>query len=229
MIRQLILLLFLFSTATLSAENPSEVRSWTVSGYVRDAATGEELIGANVYVKKLSTGTIANQYGYYSLTLAPGHYEITYSYIGYGTVVNKLNLDSDTVLNVYLAENTKQLEEVVVSTRQKNHNITSVQTGSVELPIQAIRNIPAFMGEVDVIKAIQMLPGVQAAAEGSSGFTVRGGGTDQNLVLLDEATVYNASHLLGFFSVFNNDAIKDVTLYKGDIPASSGGRLSSLL
>ncbi len=213
----------------LSAAPPPDARSFSISGYVRDSASGEELIGANVYVKKLSTGTITNKYGFYSLTLTPGTYSLTYSYVGYKSVEKLIGLSSDTTLNVYLSENTEHLEEVVISSRGKNQNITSLETGTIKLPIQSIREIPAFMGEVDVIKAIQLLPGVQAASEGSSGFSVRGGGTDQNLILLDEATVYNASHFLGFFSVFNNDAIKDVTLYKGDIPASSGGRLASLL
>ncbi len=228
--KRIYLLTILFCLAlSLRAVEAAKAPSVTVSGYVRDAGTGEELIGANVFVKKLSSGSITNQYGYYSLTLAPGMYSLTYSYIGYTAMEKMIDLNADTILNIYLAENAEQLEEVEVSTRRKNHNITSLETGTIELPIQSIRKIPAFMGEVDVIKSIQMLPGVQAASEGTSSFSVRGGSTDQNLILLDEATVYNASHFLGFFSVFNNDAIKDVTLYKGDIPASSGGRLSSLL
>ncbi|MCK5135512.1 MAG: TonB-dependent receptor [Bacteroidales bacterium] len=200
-----------------------------VSGYVQDAATGEELIGANVTILEIGKGTITNTYGYYSLSLDPGSYTLVYSYIGYVAQRQSVNLDSDIVLNIELGESLQELEEVTITAEAGNANITRVETGSVQLPIQSIRKIPALLGEVDVIKAIQLLPGVQVTSEGSSGFSVRGGSHDQNLILLDEATIYNASHLMGFFSVFNNDAIKDVKLYKGDIPASSGGRLASLL
>ncbi len=201
----------------------------TLSGYVRDAGTGEELIGANVAIKESGAGTITNQYGFYSITLDPGFYTVVYSYIGYNTVSRPLNLSDETALNIELTEAAQEIEEVTVTAEAANSNITSLETGSTKLQIKAIRKIPALMGEVDVIKAIQLLPGVQVTSEGSSGFSVRGGSPDQNLILLDEATVYNASHLLGFFSIFNNDAIKDVKLYKGDIPARAGGRLASLL
>ncbi len=229
MFRYLIFLVLLISPEMIHAEPLALLRSHTLSGYVRDASTGEELIGANVYVKKLSNGTITNQYGYYSLSLPAGNYSISYSYVGYTPREFNLRIAADTVLNVYLRESASQLGEVVVKSRKRNENITSLETGTIELPIQAIRRMPAFMGEVDVIKSIQLLPGVQSAAEGSSGFSVRGGDTDQNLILLDQATIYNASHFFGFFSVFNNDAVKDVKLYKGDIPAAYGGRLASLL
>ncbi len=200
-----------------------------ISGYVRDAATGEELIGANVIIKELGTGTITNTYGYYTLSLEPGFYTFIYSYMGYVAETHPMSLGEDITLNVELRESLLELAEVTVTAEAGNANITRLETGSTQLPIQSIRKIPALLGEVDVIKAIQLLPGVSVTSEGSSGFSVRGGSADQNLILLDEATVYNASHLMGFFSVFNNDAIKDVKLYKGDIPASSGGRLSSLL
>jgi hypothetical protein len=200
-----------------------------VSGYVRDGNTGEELIGANVVVLETGTGTISNAYGYYALSLDPGFYTLVYSYIGYVTETRPLRLGEDMELNIELIESFQELEEVTISAEARNANITRIETGSTQLPIQSIRKIPALLGEVDIIKAIQLLPGVQVTSEGSSGFSVRGGSPDQNLILLDEATVYNASHLMGFFSVFNNDAIKDVKLYKGDIPASSGGRLASLL
>lgn len=201
----------------------------TLSGYVRDAGTGEELIGANVAIKESGAGTITNQYGFYSITLDPGFYTVVYSYVGYNTVSRPLNLSEETALNIELTESAQEIEEVTVTAEAANSNITSLETGSTKLQIKTIRKIPALMGEVDVIKAIQLLPGVQVTSEGSSGFSVRGGSPDQNLILLDEATVYNASHLLGFFSIFNNDAIKDVKLYKGDIPAWAGGRLASLL
>lgn len=201
----------------------------TVSGYIRDQQTGEELIGANVVILESGTGSIANQYGFYSISLEPGFYTLVYSYVGFNSISRPLNFSEDTELNIELSENATELEEVTVSAEAPNSNITSLETGSTKLQINTIRRIPALLGEVDVIKAIQLLPGVQVTSEGSSGFSVRGGSPDQNLILLDEATVYNASHLMGFFSVFNNDAIKDVKLYKGDIPASAGGRLASLL
>jgi hypothetical protein len=219
----LILVSVFVSTIVEAQGNP------TVSGYVRDAATGEELIGASVSILNTGTGTIANEYGYYALSLAPGFYTLVYSYLGYGSITKPIQLDEDMGLNVELSEVSLELEEVTISAERANANITNLETGSTRLPIQTIRKIPAFLGEVDIIKAIQLLPGVQVTSEGSSGFSVRGGGRDHNLILLDEATVYNASHLIGFFSVFNNDAIKDVKLYKGDIPASAGGRLASLL
>lgn len=200
-----------------------------ISGHVRDAATGEELIGANVAIKETGAGAMTNTYGYYALSLDPGFYTLVISYVGYITETRPIQLAEDLSIDVDMAESMQELEEVTVTAEAGNANITRLETGSTQLPIQSIRKIPALLGEVDVIKAIQLLPGVSVTSEGSSGFSVRGGSSDQNLILLDEATVYNASHLMGFFSVFNNDAIKDVKLYKGDIPASSGGRLSSLL
>ncbi len=200
-----------------------------ISGHVRDAASGEELIGANVAILETGAGAMTNTYGYYALSLDPGFYTLVISYVGYVTETRPIQLTEDLSIDVEMAESLLELEEVTVIAEAGNANITRLETGSTQLPIQFIRKIPALLGEIDVIKAIQLLPGVAVTSEGSSGFSVRGGSSDQNLILLDEATVYNASHLLGFFSVFNNDAIKDVKLYKGDIPASSGGRLASLL
>lgn len=225
MIRRIFILVLLFFTgASLAAQNKV-----TVSGYIRDAASGEDLIGANVAILETGSGTITNEYGFYSLTLSPGFYTLIYSYVGYASVSKPVRLGDDMEINTDLEEQSQELEAVTVTAQAANDNITRVETGSTKLQMNKIRKIPALLGEVDVIKAIQLLPGVQFTSEGSSGFSVRGGSPDQNLILLDEATVYNASHLLGFFSVFNNDAIKDVKLYKGDIPASSGGRLASLL
>ena len=218
---QLILLALLVSLNCFGRE--------TVSGYVHDAANGEALIAANVIVEELGSGTATNAYGYYALTLEPGDYTLIFSYVGYESIKKRISLNERLVINVELSESRQELEEVTVSSARRNSNITNLETGSSTLSIQSIRKIPAFLGEVDVIKAIQLLPGVQVTSEGSSGFSVRGGGRDQNMILLDEAPIYNASHLMGFFSIFNNDAIKDVKLYKGDIPASSGGRLASLL
>ncbi len=223
------LFIFILLAVPSWAVSDSHDESYTLSGHVIDGETGEELIGANIYIKELGTGTVANQYGFYSLTFKEGNYTLGYSFVGYKTLEIEIRLTESKILDIELQKLSTELEEVSVSAERKNDNISSLEMGTVKLPIQAIRRIPALMGEVDVIKALQLLPGVQSTSEGSSGFSVRGGTIDQNLVLLDEATVYNASHLMGFFSVFNNDAIKDVKLYKGDIPASSGGRLASLL
>jgi len=209
--------------------NVSVIARVTVNGYIRDEQSGEGLIGVNIAVYETGKGAVSNQYGYYSISLDPGFYTLIFSYIGYETVTSPVNLGEDMILNIEMKEATVDIQEVTVTAEAKNANITRIETGTAQLPIQSIRKIPALLGEVDVIKAIQLLPGVTFTSEGSSGFSVRGGNPDQNMILLDEATVYNASHLLGFFSVFNNDAIKDVKLYKGDIPASSGGRLASLL
>ncbi len=201
----------------------------TVSGYIRDASSGEALIAANVIIEELGTGTSTNEYGFYALSLKPGSYTLIFSYVGYETQSRKISLVDEIILDMELSELLHELEEVTISSQRNNTNITQLETGSTRLAIQSIQKIPALLGEIDVIKAIQLLPGVQVTSEGSSGFSVRGGGRDQNLILLDESVVYSASHLMGFFSIFNNDAIKDVKLYKGDIPASSGGRLASLL
>lgn len=214
--------------SVLSAENDLEKR-FSVSGYIRDGANGEELIGATVIVTELKTGTASNQYGYYSISLVPGKYTLIYSFLGYESVEQVITLSKNTSISVELKLEQTLLEEVVVTREKPNVNITRTEMSVTRLDIKTIQRMPALMGEVDVIKAIQLLPGVQSSSEGSSGFSVRGGAIDQNLILLDEATVYNASHLMGFFSVFNNDAIKEVKLYKGDIPAYSGGRLASLL
>jgi hypothetical protein len=200
-----------------------------VSGYIKDGQTGEELIGATIMVKGDQQGTVTNQYGFYSLSLNPGNYILLYSYVGYKTEEIPVALDRNVLINIELTEQLRELDEVTVSAEGQKTHLERAEMSVARLPIKSIQRIPTLMGEVDVIKAIQLLPGVQASSEGATGFSVRGGNPDQNLILLDEATVYNASHLMGFFSVFNNDAVKDVTLYKGDIPAEHGGRLSSLL
>lgn len=213
----------------LSASLLAQGRKYSVSGNIKDAANGEDLIGAEVIIGGTRTGTVSNTYGFYTLSLPEGEYTLVFNYIGYMRKEVRVELRKDTKLNVEMEMGAEQLSEVVVSARGKNANVINAEMSVEKLSAKAIKKMPALMGEVDVIKAIQLLPGVQSTSEGSSGFSVRGGGHDQNLILLDEATVYSASHLMGFFSVFNNDAIKDVTLYKGDIPATFGGRLSSLL
>jgi CarboxypepD_reg-like domain/TonB-dependent Receptor Plug Domain len=201
-----------------------------ISGYIKDASSGEDLIAANVYLKSDNqTGATANTYGFYSLSLPQGNYTLIVAYIGYQTQEFTVHLTRDTTINIDLTESSTVLEEVVIEGERKDQNITGSEMSKNKLTIEEIEKIPAFMGEVDVLKAIQLLPGVQSAGEGNGGFYVRGGGPDQNLVLLDKAIVYNPGHLFGFFSVFNSDVIKNTTLIKGGMPAQYGGRLSSVL
>ena len=203
---------------------------YTISGYVRDAKTGEDIIGANVTIKEIpGKGSITNTYGYYSITLPMGRYQISPQYIGYKSQIQQIDLYQSLKADFQLSEQVNELNEVVVSSQSRNENITKLEMGVQKLDTKDLKNIPVFFGEKDVLKTIQLLPGIKSAGEGSSGFNVRGGATDQNLILLDEATVYNASHLMGFFSVFNSDAIKDISVYKGNEPAEYGGRLSSVL
>ncbi|MCG8311289.1 MAG: TonB-dependent receptor [Cytophagales bacterium] len=218
------LCLLLCSTASWAEEE-----KYTISGYIKDKATGEVLIGGTIYVEEISAGAQTNVYGFYSLTLPSGEYTLEYRYIGYVAEEVKINLNKDETISIELSSEDVQLEEIVIKGTPEDQNVTSTEMSTVELDIKTIRKVPAFLGEVDVIKSIQLLPGVSTVGEGASGFNVRGGSVGQNLVLLDEAPVYNSSHLLGFFSVFNPDAVKDVKLYKGGIPARYGGRIASIL
>ena len=202
---------------------------FTISGYLRDAETGEELLYANVFVEGTTNGVTTNLYGFYSLTLPKGRYKINYSYIGYVMQSLEITLDGDMSQNVELATNSQKLDEVVITGEREDENITNTEMSVLSLDIKEIKKLPVLFGEQDILKTIQLLPGVSASSEGGSGFFVRGGDADQNLILLDEAPVYNASHLLGFFSVFNSDALKDVKLYKGGIPAQYGGRAASVM
>lgn len=222
-------LIFLLTNFFLLISFSFSQEKFTVSGYVKDGSSGEELIGATVQIKGTTTGAITNIYGFYSLTLEKGEYELVYSYVGFQNTERLVTLDQNQRIDMELSNESQMLQEIEVSAERGNENVESVEMSTVDMNIETIKKIPALMGEVDVIRAIQLLPGVQSAGEGSTGFFVRGGGVDQNLVLLDEATVFNSSHLLGFFSVFNQDAIKDAKLYKGGIPARYGGRLSSVL
>ena len=203
--------------------------SYTLNGYVNDAETGEVLIGATVYVNELNSGTITNSYGFYSLTLEEGEYNIDFRYIGYESSSKEIDLVSNQKLDIELSSLDIQLQDVVVSDVAEDYNVSSVEMSTSKLDISRVAEIPTFLGENDIIKAIQLLPGVSSVGEGASGFNVRGGSVGQNLVLLDEAPVYNSSHLLGFLSVFNPDAVKDLKLYKGGIPSRYGGRISSIL
>ena len=219
-----ILLLKLLIISTLSAQDKV-----TLSGYLYDAANGESLIGATIYVPDLQAGSVSNVYGFYSLTLPPGWYQIEFRYIGFKPVVRTLDLTGNLRLDIELLDEQMLLEEIVITDEVEDLNVTGIQMGTHGMNINTIQGMPAFMGEVDVLKSIQFLPGVSTVGEGSSGFNVRGGGIGQNLVLLDEAPVYNSSHMLGFFSVFNPDAVKDIKLIKGGIPAQYGGRIASIL
>lgn len=200
----------------------------TLSGYMRDAASGEALIGANVYIKEASLGTQSNTYGFYSISVPAGSYTVSFSYVGYAAKTETLNLIESTTLNADL-QNKTTLKEVEVRSTRKEENVKSTDMGKISLSAEQIKTLPVIFGETDILKALQLLPGVQSAGEGNSGFYVRGGGPDQNLILLDDAVVYNTGHLFGFFSVFNTDAIKNVTLIKGGMPANYGGRLSSVV
>lgn len=201
----------------------------TLSGYIRDASSGEALLGATVIVKNTTTGAVANNFGFYSLTLDKGTYVIECKYIGFNSQIDTIKLQSDISRNFELGTTVITTQEYTVTDDLSKQNTESTRMSTIELKMEEVRKMPVIFGEVDVLKTIQLLPGVAGAAEGTSGFYVRGGGPDQNLILLDNATVYNASHLFGFFSVFNSDAIRNVELIKGGMPARYGGRLSSVL
>ena len=227
----IVLLLLSFLYSIVASAQPSDNRNkYTFSGYVKDSRSGEPLIGATIAIKELpSTGTISNAYGFYSLTVAEGTYTFTVFFIGYEAQSRQIVLDKNQKIVFNLSEKAIEQKEVVITGEKKDENITASQMGIDKLDVKGIQSVPVLFGEKDVLKTIQLLPGIKSAGEGNSGFYVRGGGSNQNLILLDEATVYNASHLFGFFSVFNSDAIKNVSLYKGEMPPEYGGRLSSVL
>ena len=187
----------------------AQTKKHTISGYVKEEATGEYMIGVNVYIKELTRGAVTNQYGFYSITIEEGEYTLATSFIGMEEYTEKLTLNEDKRINISLKSIVLNIKEVVISSEKADKNVQESQMGSFNMPIETIKQLPAFMGEVDVLKVIQLLPGVKNAGEGNTGFYVRGGGPDQNLILLDEAVVYNAAHLFGFFSVFNSDALKN--------------------
>ena len=203
-------------------------KKYTISGYVTDNL-GEELIGASIILSGEYRGTITNTYGFYSITLPEGNYKLEISYLGYLTQLIDVKLNEDRQLNVSLIESTEEIESVEIVAEGRDVNVREVEMSTNTLQIKTIQQLPQLLGETDIIKTIQLLPGVLQSSEASGGFHVRGGGVDQNLILLDNAHVYNASHAVGFLSVFNADAIKDLKLYKGGIPAEFGGRLSSIL
>ena len=205
-------------------------QNFTISGYIKDTANGETFISAVVRVAEMpNIGAYTNNYGFYSVTLPKGNYSLLYSYLGYQTIERKIELNQNLSINVDLKKNSVMSKTIVITDKRKDESVKNTQMGQIELSTEQIKSIPALFGEVDVMKALQLLPGVQSVGEGQSGFYVRGGGPDQNLVLLDDATVYNTGHLFGFFSVFNADAIKNTTLIKGGMPANYCGRLSSVV
>ncbi|MDP5201022.1 TonB-dependent receptor [Flavobacterium sp. DG2-3] len=202
---------------------------FTLSGTISDSKNNETLIGVNIFIPSLKIGTTTNEYGFYSLSAPKGEYEIEISYVGYQTILKNIVLNQNTKNNFSIKEGGEELQEVIITENKGKINIKSPEMSVNKLSISTIKKMPVVLGEVDVIKSILLLPGVTNAGEGASGFNVRGGGADQNLILLDEATIFNSSHVFGFFSVFNPDAIKDLKLYKGGIPARYGGRASSVL
>jgi hypothetical protein len=215
--------IFLLPLFVLSQER------FTISGVIKEKSNNESLYGVNVVIEELKTGATTNEYGFYSISVPKGSYTLKISYLGFQSIEEKIDLSANIKRNYLLVEDTKALDEVIVTDTKKSIDIKKPEMSSHKLSIAAIKKIPVILGEVDIIKSLLLLPGVTNAGEGASGFNVRGGSADQNLILLDEATIFNSSHLFGFFSVFNPDAIKDLKLYKGGIPARFGGRLSSVL
>ncbi|MBK9728353.1 MAG: TonB-dependent receptor [Saprospiraceae bacterium] len=213
----------MFSSSGYSQKN------YTISGYIKEYGSGETMIGANLYlISNPATGTVSNSYGFYSFTLPEGEHRLLFSYLGYASEQINFNLQQDTIFDVFLKPGI-YMQEVEITAENPRNNIESTEMGTIDISMETIKKLPALLGEVDLIKILQLLPGVSSATEGTAGIYVRGGGPDQNLVLLDEAIVYNTGHLLGFFSVFNSDAIKNSILIKGNMPANYGGRISSVI
>jgi hypothetical protein len=230
-VKQFILILILSLIGLTSSFAQSKSETYTLSGEIKDSETGELIPGALIKVLDTSQelkGTVSNTYGFYSLTLAPGKYEIEYSFTGYTSEKRQIELNKDIRLNVDISSQIKTTD-VVEIIADKSKNTESTDVGKIALDVDQIKKLPVLFGEIDILKTITLLPGVQTSGEGNAGFYVRGGGVDQNLILLDNSTVYNASHLFGFFSVFNADAVKGLELTKGGVPANYGGRISSVL
>lgn len=220
----LLVIFILLAIQSISAQN-----KFTYSGYVKDAGNGEYLFGATIFIKEINTGVQTNPYGFFSLTLPAGTYQATISYLGFDAINQEVKLTKDVRQNYSLNPKSFTTKEIEIVDTKTDENVKSTDMGRVEVNVETMKKLPALMGEVDLIRIVQLIPGVKSAGEGNTGFYVRGGGPDQNLVLLDEAVVYNAGHLLGFFSVFNSDAIKGIDLHKGGMPAKYGGRLASVL
>lgn len=221
--KRLFLILFFLPLVSFSQNK------FTISGYVKDSLSGETLIGATISLQGKAKSITSNQYGFFSITLSEGTYFFICSYIGYQSKVEEITLTADNQFNFDLRPRTTTSEAIVISSKRRDANVKNAQMGKLDLSIEQIKSVPAFLGEIDILKTIQLLPGVRNAGEGSAGIYVRGGGPDQNLIILDDAVVYNTGHLFGFFSIFNADAIKNTSLIKGGMPAQYGGRLSSVL
>ena len=219
----LLALCCIFSIAAIGQKN------YTISGYIKDESNGESLLGATVYAKEIAKGAVANTYGFYSLTIPEGKYTLEYTYLGYQTRRDTILLNENKRLDIEMSPTGIGMKEVAVYADRGDDNVSSTSMGTTELKMEAVKKVPAFMGEADLMKTIQLLPGVQSSGEGSSGYYVRGGGLDQNLVLLDDAVIYNAGHLFGFFSIFNADAVRSAEIIKAGMPANYGGRLASVL
>jgi len=220
----LAILLLIGSFSQLKAQS-----KFTLSGYVQDSGTGEELIGVTVFIPAISSGVVSNVYGFYSITLPEGSYLVRYSYIGYADQELSINLNNDIKNDIELVDEAQTMAEVVITAEAEDVNVTGLEISTQKVDLGQLKNMPSLFGEPDLIKAVQMMPGVITAGEGTSSYFVRGGSADQNLILIDEAPIYDPSHLFGYISVFNSDVIKESTLYKGGIPADYGGRLSSIL
>lgn len=220
--------LILLTIIILAANNLTAQKKFTISGYVNEKGSRELLPGVNIYLADQKVGTTTNNYGFYSITLPEGKYEVQYSYVGYQTVLKQVSLTESILIDVEL-DPSITLGEVVVTSEKLGRTTESSQMSMISLPVSQVKNIPTLLGEKDVFKTLQLMPGVQKGSEGSSGLYVRGGGPDQNLIILDDAPVYNAYHLFGFFSIFNGDALKSIELTKGGFPARYGGRLSSVV
>lgn len=223
------IVLFLLITIIMIPHRSPAQEAYTVSGYIRDHKSGEDLIGATVRVKELNKGTSTNQYGFYSLTLKKGSYTLISSYLGYKTHTKKVQLSKDLRINQELEPKSIVTGEVVVKGKKPGDNLKNTDISTVEMDVEKVKTLPVLLGEADVLKTLQLLPGIQSGGEGNSGLYIRGGGPAQNLILLDEAVVYNTGHLFGFFSVFNPDALKNTRVIKGGMPANYGGRLSSVV
>ena len=221
--RTIYLLVFVCANLLFAQDN------YTISGYVKDGNTGEDLIGATVLMKELGTGNITNVYGFYAISVPQGSYTLEVSYVGFQVFRQQLEVNSNQTLNIDLAPDTEVMEEIVVTTEALNKNVSVNEMSTVSLTSKTVKNIPAVLGEPDIIRSIQLLPVITSVGDGSSGFNVRGGAADQNLILLDEGVIFNSAHLLGLYSAINPDAVKDVKIYKGGIPSRYGGRLSSVL
>jgi outer membrane receptor for ferrienterochelin and colicin len=221
--------MLIFSCSIISAQTKSNAPKFTISGYIKDSSNGESLIGSTIYIKELKTGGATNEYGYYILSVPSGSFTLVYSFMGFKTKEITFNVKQNIKQNVLLKESNIETKEVVVTGERSDRNFKSTEMSRMEISGEKVKSLPVIFGEPDVLKAITLLPGIKSGGEGSTGFYVRGGGPDQNLVMMDEAVVYNPAHLLGFMSVFNTDAVKNIEIIKGGMPANYGGRLSSIL